>query len=133
MDTLSPEQRSAQMAKVRSKDTKPELFVRSLVHRMGYRYRLHGKDLPGKPDLVFRPKKKVIFVNGCFWHGHDCPLGRIPKTRVSYWEAKILANRNRDEVQLADLEKMGWKSLVIWECQLKKNVEIEKLIRNFLG
>jgi DNA mismatch endonuclease (patch repair protein) len=133
MDTLTPEQRSAQMAKVRSRNTKPEMLVRCLVHRMGYRYRLHRRDLPGKPDLVFGPKKKVIFVHGCFWHGHDCSLGRIPKSRVDFWEAKIRSNRSRDESQLARLEESGWKSLVIWECQLKKAEEIEIKIREFLG
>jgi DNA mismatch endonuclease (patch repair protein) len=133
MDTLTPEQRSAQMAKVRSRDTKPEMLVRRLVHRMGYRYRLHRRDLPGKPDLVFGPRKKVIFVHGCFWHGHDCSLGRIPKSRVEFWETKICTNRSRDEVHLARLEESGWKSLVIWECQLKKADELENRIREFLG
>lgn len=133
MDTLTPEQRSAQMAKVRSRDTKPEMLVRRLVHRMGYRYRLHRRDLPGKPDLVFGTKKKVIFIHGCFWHGHDCPLGRIPKSRVDFWENKIRTNRSRDEAHLVKLEESGWKSLVIWECQLKKVDELENRIREFLG
>ncbi len=133
MDTLTPEQRSAQMAKVRSKDTKPEMFVRRLVHRMGYRFRLHRRDLPGKPDLVFGPRKKVIFVHGCFWHGHDCSFGRIPKSRVDFWETKIRTNRSRDEAHLARLEESGWRSLVIWECQLKKAKELENKIREFLG
>lgn len=133
MDTLTPKQRSAQMAKVRSRDTKPEMLVRRLVHRMGYRYRLHRRDLPGKPDLVFGTRKKVIFVHGCFWHGHDCSLGRIPKSRVDFWETKIRTNRSRDEAHLAKLEELGWKSLVIWECQLKKVEELESRIREFLG
>ena len=133
MDTLTPEQRSAQMAKVRSKDTKPEMFVRRLVHRMGYRFRLHRRDLPGNPDLVFGPRKKVIFVHGCFWHGHDCSFGRIPKSRVDFWETKIRTNRSRDEAHLARLEESGWRSLVIWECQLKKAKELENKIREFLG
>jgi DNA mismatch endonuclease (patch repair protein) len=100
---------------------------------MGYRYRLHRRDLPGKPDLVFGPRKKVIFVHGCFWHGHDCPLGRIPKSRVDFWETKIHTNRSRDEAHLVKLEESGWKSLVIWECQLRKVGEIENRIREFLG
>ena len=133
MDSLTPEQRSAQMAKVRSKDTKPEMFVRRLVHRMGYRYRLHRRSLPGKPDLVFGPRKKVIFVHGCFWHGHNCSLGRIPKSRVDFWETKIRTNRSRDEANLARLEELGWKPLVIWECQLKKAEDLEIKIREFLG
>lgn len=132
MDNLTPEQRSAQMAKVLSKNTKPEMLVRRLVHRLGYRYRLHRRDLPGKPDLVFGPKKKVIFVHGCFWHGHDCPLGRIPKSRVDFWETKIHTNRNRDEVHLEKLCDAGWESLVLWECQLKNVHELENRIKNFL-
>lgn len=133
MDNLTPEQRSAQMAMVRSKDTKPEMLVRRLVHHMGYRYRIHRRDLPGKPDLVFGPRKKVVFVHGCFWHGHDCSLGRIPKSRVDFWEAKICKNRNRDKVHLLKLAEVGWESLVVWECQLKKVAELENRIRNFLG
>ncbi|NJD39232.1 MAG: DNA mismatch endonuclease Vsr [Geobacter sp.] len=133
MDNLTPEERSAQMAKIHSKNTKPEMLVRHLLHRMGYRYRLHRKDLPGKPDLVFGPRKKIIFVHGCFWHGHDCPLGRIPKTRVEFWETKIRMNRNRDEAHLTRLQELGWKSLVIWECQLKKADELKNKIREFLG
>jgi DNA mismatch endonuclease (patch repair protein) len=133
MDNLTPEQRSAQMAMVRSKDTKPEMLVRRLVHHMGYRYRIHRGDLPGKPDLVFGPRKKVVFVHGCFWHGHDCSLGRIPKSRVDFWEAKIYKNRNRDEMHLLKLAEAGWESLIVWECQLKKVAEVENRIRNFLG
>ena len=133
MDNLTPEERSAQMARIRSKDTKPEMFVRRLVHRIGYRYRLHRKDLPGKPDLVFGPRRKVIFVHGCFWHGHDCNLGRIPKTRVDFWEAKIHTNRRRDEAHLVKLREAGWESLVIWECQLRNVYDLENRIRKFLG
>ena len=133
MDNLTPEERSAQMAKIRSRNTKPEMFVRWLVHRMGYRYRLHRKNLPGKPDLVFIAKGKVIFVHGCFWHGHLCPLGRIPKSRVDFWETKIRENKSRDEAHLVKLEEMGWKSLVIWECQLKKLNDLDMQIRDFLG
>ena len=133
MDNLTLEQRSAQMAKVRSKDTKPEMFVRGLVHGMGYRYRLHGKNLPGKPDLVFSSRRKIIFVNGCFWHGHSCQLGRIPKSRVEFWTDKILSNRSRDAVNIERLEHLGWKSLVLWECQLRGEDRIAGRIRRFLG
>lgn len=133
MDTLTPEQRSAQMAKVRSKGTKPEMRVRRLVHGMGYRYRLHRIDLPGKPDMVFGPRRKVIFVHGCFWHGHDCSLGRIPKSRVDYWTAKIAANCARDERQLEALGAEGWRVLVIWECQLKDIESVGSSIKLFLG
>lgn len=133
MDNLTPEERSAQMARIRSQDTKPEMTVRRLVHRLGYRYRLHRKNLPGKPDLVFGPGKKVIFVHGCFWHGHDCRLGRIPKSRVDFWETKIHTNRNRDQTHLEKLKEAGWESLVIWECQMRDIEKLEKQIRNFLG
>ncbi len=133
MDNLTPAQRSAQMAKVRSKDTKPEMFVRRLVHGMGYRYRLHDGKLPGKPDLVFLSRRKIIFVHGCFWHGHVCPLGRIPKSRVEFWVEKIEATRSRDAVNIGKLEHLGWKSLVVWECQLRGADRVAGKIRRFLG
>lgn len=133
MDNLTPEQRSAQMAKVHSRDTKPEMRVRRLVHAIGYRYRLHRADLPGKPDMVFGPKRKVIFIHGCFWHGHDCKLGRIPKSRVDFWTAKIETNRTRDEKNINKLHSDGWQTLVIWECQLKVIDDVERRIRSFLG
>ena len=133
MDNLTPEQRSHQMAKIRSSDTKPEMIVRRLVHGMGYRYRLHRPDLKGKPDLVFGPRKKVIFVHGCFWHGHKCALGRIPKTRIEFWKSKIDSNRLRDERQVAFLETNGWGVLVVWECQLRPIDELKQRIQEFLG
>lgn len=133
MDNLTPDQRSAQMSKVRSKDTKPEMFVRRLVHGMGYRYRLHVGTLPGKPDLVFPSRRKIIFVHGCFWHGHDCPLGRIPKSRVEFWVGKIEANRSRDAVNIGKLERLGWTSLAVWECQLRGAGRLAGKIRRFLG
>lgn len=132
MDTLSPEERSLQMARVRSKDTQPELLVRRLVHQQGYRYRLHKPDLPGKPDLAFVSRKKVIFVNGCFWHGHKCSLGRIPKTHVDFWVNKIEKNRERDAKNIEKLRETGWDSLVLWECQLKDKEALKKLIVEFL-
>jgi len=118
MDNLTSEERSKQMRLVRSKDTKPELRVRRLVHGLGYRYRLHRPDLPGKPDLVFPSRRKVIFVHGCFWHGHKCKLGRLPKSRIDYWRNKIAANRDRDRRTLRRLRKMDWKCLTVWECSL---------------
>lgn len=122
------------MAKVRSRDTKPEMLVRRLVFHMGYRYRLHRRDLPGKPDLVFPSRRKVIFVHGCFWHGHSCRLGdRIPKSRVEFWRAKIAGNRERDAAHLVRLAEMGWEALVVWECQLRDAPELERQIRLFLG
>lgn len=132
MDTLSPKQRSARMALIRGKDTKLEMAVRRLVHGLGYRYRLHGRDLPGTPDMVFRSRGKVIFVHGCFWHGHDCNLGRMPKSRISFWSQKIQGNRERDKRVLSELSRLGWKSLVIWECETRDLKRIEQRIRSFL-
>ena len=133
MDTLTPEERSRRMSLIRSTDTKAELVVRGLTHRMGYRYRLHDRKLPGTPDLVFRKRRKLIFVHGCFWHGHDCKLGdRIPKTRVKFWTEKICANRTRDKIVSKQIKKIDWKALVIWECQLKDQRRLAKRIRRFL-
>lgn len=132
MDNLTPQERSRQMSLVRSKDTKPELLVRRLVHALGYRYRLHRKELPGQPDMVFSSRRKVIFIHGCFWHGHICSLGRMPKSRVSYWEPKINRNKERDKLTLRRLRALGWRYLVLWECRLRKNAELVKMISNFL-
>jgi DNA mismatch endonuclease (patch repair protein) len=120
------------MSLVRSRDTKPEMLVRRLTHRLGYRYRLHRRDLPGVPDLVFPSRKRVIFVNGCFWHGHNCRFGRMPKSRVTYWEQKIASNRQRDQLNLRRLRGMKWKCLVLWECELKKLDVIASRIVSFL-
>jgi DNA mismatch endonuclease (patch repair protein) len=120
----------------KGKNTRPEMIVRRLVHGMGYRYRLHRKDLPGTPDLVFGPAKKVIFVHGCFWHQHDatsCRGARIPKLREEYWRPKLLANKKRDERSRAALKSLGWRSLVLWECQLKDWNRISKKVQSFLG
>ncbi len=112
--------RSAIMRAVKSTDTKPEMIVRSLAHRLGFRFRLHRKDLPGRPDLVFVRRRKAIFVNGCFWHGHDCKRGaRLPKSNASYWRAKIARNQARDAKALEDLAAAGWDVLTIWECEIK--------------
>lgn len=113
-------QRSAIMRAVPSKNTKPEMIVRRLVHGLGYRYRLHREDLPGKPDLVFPVRRAVIFVNGCFWHGHDCARGcRLPKENASYWRAKIIGNVERDQASIKALDATGWSVLTIWECETK--------------
>jgi DNA mismatch endonuclease (patch repair protein) len=134
VDSLSPEERSKIMARVRSKDSRPELYVRKLVFAMGYRYRLHGKDLPGRPDLVFRARRKVIFVHGCFWHRHaQCALARMPKSRLDFWEKKLEGNRKRDDRNERALAREGWKVLTLWECQLKDTPRLEKLIRRFLN
>ncbi|MDB5586885.1 MAG: hypothetical protein JWP26_1855 [Devosia sp.] len=112
--------RSDIMRAVKSKDTTPEMVVRRLIHGMGYRYRLHGKDLPGKPDLVFAGRRKVIFVNGCFWHGHNCKRGaRQPKANGDYWKAKIARNVHRDAGNIVALVRAGWRVVTIWECETK--------------
>jgi len=117
VDSFSPAERSRIMAAVKGKDTSPEMVVRRLVHGMGYRYRLHVKRLPGTPDLVFPRLGKVIIVNGCFWHGHTCGRCRIPATRRGYWVGKIERNRVRDRRTRRWLARLGWRVLVIWECQ----------------
>ena len=132
MDNLSPQERSVQMRLVRSKDTKPEMFVRRLVHRLGYRYRLHRADLPGKPDLVFPARRKVIQVNGCFWHGHNCRLGRMPKSSLDYWQKKIARNQERDRKTISSLRGLGWKCLTIWECGLGDENRLARRIEHFL-
>lgn len=126
-------ERSRIMRAVKSQDTKPELAVRQMVHRLGYRYRLHRKDLPGKPDLVFPSRRKVIFVHGCFWHGHNCKRGaRVPKTNRKYWENKIKRNRDRDQSTYKSLLAEGWASLTIWECELKDLKSVQRMATEFL-
>lgn len=121
------------MRAVKSKDTTPELRVRRLLHGMGYRYRLHRKDLPGHPDLVFASRRKVIFIHGCFWHGHDCHRGaRVPKTNADYWTIKIGRNRDRDARALKALAEQGWRVLVLWECELKDEAALRETLRAFL-
>jgi DNA mismatch endonuclease (patch repair protein) len=132
VDTLTPLERSARMALVRSRDTKPEMRVRRLVHSLGYRYRLHRRDLPGTPDLVFPARRKAIFVHGCFWHRHDCAMGdRLPKSRVRFWSAKIAENIQRDRRNLTKLRRLGWKALIVWECQTRGQALADR-IRGFL-
>lgn len=122
-DIVSPETRSRMMSGIRGKDTKPELVVRRLLHRLGYRFRLHRKDLPGRPDIVLPKWKTVVFVNGCYWHGHEnCELFRTPKTRSEFWQAKIAGNRMRDERNYRQLRDAGWQVVLVWECAvMKKN------------
>lgn len=133
MDVLSRSERSVRMGLIRSRDTKPELAVRSLVHGMGYRYRLHGKDLPGKPDLVFKARRKVIFVHGCFWHLHrGCPNCRPPKSRRDYWKPKLERNAERDKEVRVRLRRLGWRSLVVWECELTNHVSLSRKINDYL-
>lgn len=131
-DTLTKEQRSERMGRVRGRDTRPEWIVRRLVHGLGYRYRLHARDLPGRPDLVFRGRRKVIFVHGCFWHRHDCHLARLPKSNLDFWIPKLTANRARDIANLAALEAAGWRALVVWECELRDTNTLATRIADFL-
>lgn len=133
-DTLSPEQRSATMARVRGKDTRPEIRIRRLIHKLGYRYRLQRRDLPGNPDIVFPGRKKIIFIHGCFWHGHDCRSGaKRPKTNEGYWLPKLERTKVRDAVNQEKLRESGWGIQIIWECQLRDEVAITKKIIEFLG
>jgi DNA mismatch endonuclease (patch repair protein) len=133
-DRLSPRERSALMARIRGKNTKPELLVRSALHRRGYRFRVHGSGLPGRPDLVFSSRRKVVFVHGCFWHYHpQCPRSFTPKTRTDFWSAKLARNSDRDRKVLQALRQGGWEPLVIWECELRTlDLTVER-IATFLG
>lgn len=124
-DIVSPEIRSRMMSGIKGKDTKPELVVRKALHARGFRYRLHNKKLPGKPDMSFPVYKAVILVNGCFWHGHDCHLFKWPSTRQEFWRKKITRNRQRDEENLQALKERGWRVLVIWECALKGRTKLD--------
>jgi DNA mismatch endonuclease, patch repair protein len=121
------------MRAIRSKDMRPEMAVRSLVHRMGYRFRLHKKDLPGKPDLVFSPRRKVIFVHGCFWHSHrNCRIAHLPKSNLEYWGQKLQRNRLRDKKTVEALRRSGWKVFVVWECETKNEARLEVRLNAFL-
>lgn len=132
-DVLTPEQRRRNMAAIKGKNTKPEMVVRRLVHSLGYRYRLHRKDLPGKPDLVFPSRCKIIEVYGCYWHMHDCRYGRVvPKTNANFWQNKRLSNVMRDERNGEELSKRGWRVLVVWECEVKDTENLRERIVQFL-
>lgn len=136
VDTLSPSERGARMALVKGRDTKPEMIVRRMLHAMGYRYRLHAKDLPGKPDIILRPRRKAIFVHGCFWHRHpdpNCKRSRLPKSRLDFWEPKLEANAARDRLAVERLEAMGWKVLIIWECELREREQLGNKLKGFIG
>jgi len=124
----TPEQRRRTMKAVRSRDTKPEMVVRRFLHAKGLRYRLHGRDLPGSPDIVFPGKKLVVFVHGCFWHQHPgCPASSRPKTNTEYWDKKLDRNVERDFSVINILEQQGWSVKIVWECQIKNNMKLEKL------
>jgi len=137
MDIWSKEKRSEVMSKIRSENTKPERILRSWFFANGLRFRIHRKDLPGKPDIVFAKYKTVILVHGCFWHYHkDCREGRIPSTNSKFWEEKLIKNIQRDEKHQLKLKELGWKVIVVWECEINKNVNTEnfkKLLNTIKG
>ena len=135
MDRLSPKDRSENMRRIRSRDMRPEMTVRRTVHAMGYRYRLHDNRLPGKPDLVFRSRSKIIFVHGCFWHQHPdkrCPIVRTPKSNTVYWNQKLRQNVARDRKTKRRLRELGWSVLTVWECQTRDVDKLTKRLRIFL-
>ena len=133
-DVHTPEQRSRNMASIRGKDTRPEKIVRSLLHRLGYRFRLHCRELPGKPDLVFPSRRKVIFVHGCFWHMHKCRWGKVtPATNAEFWQTKRKGNCDRDRRALKSLSAAGWKAFIVWECQTRNPDELQTRLVNFLA
>ena len=133
MDTLTPEQRSALMARIRGVDTKPELFVRRALHGQGYRFRLHGRGLPGKPDIVFKKRKRAVFVHGCFWHRHGCKRTTHPKSRQDYWQDKFAKNVARDRRNAALLADDGWDVFVAWECEVDSDETLLRRLMEFLG
>jgi DNA mismatch endonuclease, patch repair protein len=132
MDIWTKKKRSEVMSKIRSKNTKPEILLRSLLHQEGFRFRIHKKDLPGKPDIVLQKYKLIIFVHGCFWHYHkDCPEGRIPNTNSKFWEAKLFKNIENDKRHQKNLRNLGWKVMVVWECEIEKKSQevLDKIIQ----
>jgi DNA mismatch endonuclease (patch repair protein) len=134
MDKLDSARRSENMRRIRSRNTVPEIAVRSIIHRMGFRFRLHKKDLPGKPDIVLARLHKVVFVHGCFWHQHaKCREGRIPKSRPEYWIPKLRGNCDRDAQHRSSLRKLGWQSLVVWECEIRQPARLERKLERFLN
>ena len=132
-DVFTPEKRSAVMRRVKARDTGPEKTVRRLLTRLGARYRLHRKDLPGHPDVVMPGRRLALFVHGCFWHGHDCARGsRVPKQNRDYWQAKVGRNRARDEASEAALREQGWRVETIWECEMKDEAALEARLKRLL-
>lgn len=118
-DIVDAATRSRMMSGIRGKNTRPEIMVRQALHKAGFRFRLHRKDLPGKPDLVLPKYQAAIFVHGCFWHGHDCRYFKIPKTRTDFWMAKIASNSSRDQRDIEALRKLGWRVMIVWECEIR--------------
>lgn len=133
MDRLTREHRSWLMGRIGSKNTGPEITVRKLIHRLGFRFRLHVKSLPGKPDIVMPRLKTVVFVHGCFWHGHCCRKGRAPKSNVKFWLDKAARNRNNDRTNIKLLRKIGWRPIVVWQCQIKNIAKLEARLSHELG
>ncbi|MFC8304855.1 very short patch repair endonuclease [Specibacter sp. NPDC057265] len=134
VDSMTPKQRSRTMSRIRGKDTKPEMLVRRMLFAAGYRYRLHAKDLPGTPDVVFRGRRRAVFVNGCFWHSHHCPGGtRKPGTNAEFWEAKRARTIERDREAIARLADLGWTSITVWECELRDPGAVARTLADALG
>ena len=134
MDTLSRERRSWNMSRIKAADTKPEVIVRSILHRLGYRFSLHRKDLPGRPDIVLPRYRTVIYVHGCFWHRHrQCKYAYTPKSRLEFWNKKFDENIKRDQRQVRRLRRLGWRSLVVWECQINRPESLGRRLERFLG
>lgn len=133
-DIVDKATRSRMMSGIRSKNTRPEVLIRKALHAQGFRYRLHNKSLPGKPDLSFPRYKAVVFIHGCFWHGHNCHFFRMPQTRTSFWLDKINGNRQRDARQLVQLKQAGWRVLLVWECAIRKNgVTPNKMLIDYIA
>lgn len=133
MDTLSPTERSKRMGLVKGKNTRPEIIVRKLIYSLGYRYRLHVKDMLGRPDIVFHGRRKVIFIHGCFWHRHEnCRLARIPKSRVEFWTEKLGKNKLRDIAIQKQLIEKGWAVMTIWECEISNKAALVDRIKKFM-
>jgi DNA mismatch endonuclease, patch repair protein len=136
VDSLSKSERSERMSRVRNRDTKPEMILRRLLHNLGFRYRLHDRGLPGVPDLVFKSRRKAIFIHGCFWHRHSdpgCKLARMPKSNLEFWQVKLEGNRTRDLRNQSNLVAMGWRYLVVWECELRHTEQLENKLLAFLS
>jgi DNA mismatch endonuclease, patch repair protein len=133
VDHVTPSKRSEIMRAVRSRDTGPELSLRTMLHRAGYRYRLHVKELPGTPDIVLPRLRAVIFVHGCYWHGHaGCSKAALPKSRVEFWRAKVMANRSRDRARISELKQAGWAPIVVWQCELRDPARVLRRVTDFL-
>lgn len=132
-DNRTEQSRSALMARIRGRDTMPELVVRKLLHRLGFRFRLHRKDLPGKPDIVLPSRRTAIFVHGCFWHAHGCKIGQPPKSRPEFWAPKLQRNRERDAANESALAALGWNVLTVWQCEMKDAAALERTLLDTLG